>query len=105
MTIPAWITSDGETGVARPGSRLEIHAVPGAARDGLAGLHGDRLKIRVCEPPEGGRANEAIRRVLANALGLPFREVELVRGGSSRAKTFRVPLDPAAVAARLGPVV
>lgn len=101
MTLPPWLHPDGD-GTA---SRLEIHAVPGARIDGLAGIHGDRLKVRVSAPPEGGRANGAIRGLLAAALGVPPREVELVRGGTSRTKAFRVRLDPATVAARLGGAV
>lgn len=79
--------------------------MPGAARDALAGVHGDRLKIRISAPPEDGRANAALRELLAAALGVAARDIELLRGASSRSKTFRVVLDPATVAGRLGPPV
>jgi len=49
---------------------IAVKAVPGAARDEIAGLLGERLKVRVAAPPEDGKANEAICRVLAAALGL-----------------------------------
>jgi len=42
------------------------------------------------EPPEAGRANEAVRRLLAKALGISAAQVELLRGRTSRQKTFRV---------------
>lgn len=73
-----------------PGSVLiDIKAVPGASRDQIVGPLGDRLKIRVSAPPEGGRANAAIRGLLAGALGIPARNVEIIRGASTATKTAR----------------
>lgn len=76
--------ADGE------GWRLRVKVVPGAKRDGLAGVLGDRLKVRVAAPPEGGRANEAVCRVLARALGVRARDVEVVSGRTSPEKVVRV---------------
>lgn len=72
------------------GESLEVRvkAVPGAKRDEIVGVLGDRLKIRVAQPPEGGRANEAIRALLAAELGLGARAVVLTHGATSPAKTF-----------------
>lgn len=72
------------------GADLEIRvkAVPGARRDEVAGPLGDRLKVRVSAPPEGGRANAAIAACLAEALGVAVRTVELVQGATSPQKTF-----------------
>lgn len=72
------------------GCRLSLRVVPGASRPGLAGPLGDRLKIRVAAPPREGRANREVRAVLAEALGVPVRAVEIVRGHGSRDKEARV---------------
>lgn len=69
---------------------LAVKAVPGAKRDEIAGPLGDRLKIRVAAPPEGGRANRAITELLARALGMKARDIELVAGASGAEKTFRL---------------
>jgi len=69
---------------------IRVKAVPGAKRDEIVGALGDRLKVRVSQPPEGGRANEAIRALLAERLGVGVRSVSLVTGASSPAKTFAV---------------
>jgi len=69
---------------------LTIHAQPGAKRTEVAGVHGDALKIRVASPPVDGRANEELRCFLAEAFGVPQRNVLLLRGETSRAKTVRV---------------
>jgi uncharacterized protein (TIGR00251 family) len=80
----------GCTAVRGDDLEIRVKAVPGARRDGIAGSLGDHLKVRVSAPPEGGRANEAIAGVLAAALGVAPREVELVQGATSARKIFVV---------------
>lgn len=70
--------------------RLDVKAVPGARRDEVAGWLGDRLKIRISAPPEGGRANSAIVRLLATELGLKAGAVEIVRGPAAAEKTVLI---------------
>jgi hypothetical protein len=67
-----------------------IKAVPGSSRDQIAGLVGDRLKIKVSAPAEGGRANKAICRALAAALGLKARQVTIEAGPASPEKVIRI---------------
>jgi uncharacterized protein (TIGR00251 family) len=69
---------------------VSLHVQPGAARSGVAGRHGDALKVKVAEAPEGGRANVAVRRVLADALGVRPGDVEVVSGSASRRKRVRI---------------
>ncbi len=69
---------------------LTIHAQPGSKRTEVAGLHGGALKIRVASPPVEGKANEELRRFLAEAFGVPLRNVVLARGETSRRKTLRI---------------
>jgi uncharacterized protein (TIGR00251 family) len=67
-------------------TRLRLRVSPGAARGGVVGRHGDAWKIRVAAPPEDGRANEALLRLLAERLRLPRRDLELVSGRGARDK-------------------
>lgn len=69
---------------------FSVHVQPRARRGGIAGAHGDALKVRVTAPPEGGRANDEVVRVLADALGVPRSAVEIVAGGRSRRKRVRI---------------
>jgi hypothetical protein len=67
-------------------TRLRLRVAPGAARPGIVGRHGDAWKVRVAAPPEGGRANEAVVRLLAETLAVPWDAVTLVSGHSGRDK-------------------
>jgi len=77
--------------VSRDGSiTLTIHVQPGAKRSEIAGLYGDAVKIRLAAPAVDGTANAALIALLADAFGVPEREVTLVRGVTSRRKTVRI---------------
>ena len=82
--LPPWASEEGDALIIR------VKAVPGAARDAIAGPLGDRLKVRVAAPPEGGRANASIKRLLAAALGVPDPTVRVVHGMRSSQKSIRV---------------
>jgi uncharacterized protein (TIGR00251 family) len=73
---------------------LAIKAVPGAKRDTIAGVldmpTGPRLKVRTSAPPEGGKANKAICKLVANALGIKPASVTLVSGPSNPEKVLRI---------------
>jgi len=72
------------------GVLVAVRARPGARRDEVLGEHGGALRISVATKPEAGKANEAIRRVLAEALGVKPAQVELVTGQTSREKRFLI---------------
>lgn len=72
------------------GVLIAVKAVPGAKRDAIVGRLGERLKIRVSAPPEGGKANKAICALLAAELGVRPQDIEVIRGHASPEKTIRV---------------
>ena len=71
-------------------TRLRVRVSPGARRTEIAGRHGDGWKVRVAAPPEDGRANEAVLRLLAAQLGLPRRAVTIVSGHTAREKVVEL---------------
>jgi hypothetical protein len=71
-------------------TRLRLRVSPGARRTEFVGRHGDGWKVRVAAPPENGRANEAVREVLAERLGLPRRAVTIVSGHAGREKVVEL---------------
>ena len=68
-------------------ARLQIRVSPGATANAVVGRHGAAWKLRVAAAPEGGKANDAVVRLLAEALHVPARDVEIVSGHGSRDKT------------------
>ena len=72
------------------GTLLPIKAVPGASRDKIIGVLGDALKIATSAAPEKGKANAALARTLAKALGVNRRTVTVVAGATNPRKEFRL---------------
>jgi uncharacterized protein (TIGR00251 family) len=89
---------------ATPGGiELTLKVVPGASRTRVAGVLGTALKVAVAAPPEGGKANAAVMRLLAEALGVSKSDVEIVSGHGQRLKRVAVRgLTAADARARLG---
>lgn len=71
-------------------TRLRLRVSPGAVRTEIVGRHGDGWKVRVAAPPERGRANDAVLRLLATALTLPRGAVTLVSGHAGRDKVVEL---------------
>jgi len=71
-------------------TRLRLRVSPGARSAHVVGRHGEAWKVRVAAPPEGGRANEAVVRLLAETLSLPRDAVKLVSGHGARDKIVRL---------------
>jgi uncharacterized protein len=71
-------------------TRLQLRVSPGARRAQVVGRHGDAWKVRVAAPPEGGRANEAVVRLVAETLSLPRDAVTLVSGHGTRDKIIQL---------------
>ena len=84
-------------------SLLSVRVTPRSAKDEIGAWEGDVLRVRLRAPPVDGRANEALRRLIADRLGLAPSAVEVVSGGTSRMKRLRVEGVPASeLRARLG---
>jgi len=67
-----------------------IKAVPGASRDGIAGIIGDRLKVRISAAPEAGKANKAICKLIASVLGVKTKQVSIDSGQTNPEKIVRI---------------
>jgi uncharacterized protein len=86
-------------------TRLRLRVSPGGERAEVVGRYGAAWKVRVSAPPEGGRANEAVVRLLADTLGLPRRDVAIVSGHGARDKVVTlIGIDAEELEARLGSV-
>ncbi len=69
---------------------LRVKVVPGASRSRVVGMLGDRLKLAVAAPPEQGKANKAVCKLLADVLGVSLRDVAVTAGQSQPLKTLTI---------------
>jgi len=69
---------------------FEVRVAPRASRNRVIGIQDGALKVALTAPPVDGAANEALRKLLAKALGVAKSEVEILRGDRSRIKLLRV---------------
>lgn len=83
--------------------RFRVKVQARARREGIAGIHGGVLRLRVTAPALEGRANEAVVALLAEQLRVPKSSIKITAGERSPQKAIEVAgLDVATVLARLG---
>ncbi len=81
----------GLTVTVRDGAvRFAVRVQPRSSRNGVDGVQGDALRVRVNAPPVDGAANSAVIDVLAAALHLPRRRIRIISGDHSRSKVVEV---------------
>jgi uncharacterized protein YggU (UPF0235/DUF167 family) len=76
--------------LADPAGRLALHVTPGARGESIA-LGAGKLVVKVRAKPADGAANDAVLRLLAEALGVAPSGLTLLRGATSREKLVRIP--------------
>lgn len=82
---------------------LKLKVMPGAKKNEITGIWQDSLKIRVTAQAKAGKANKACIGLLAKELGIPKRNINIIRGHTSREKQVSVyGLDRDGLLTRLG---
>ncbi|HTE87072.1 MAG TPA: DUF167 domain-containing protein [Dehalococcoidia bacterium] len=74
----------------RDAAQIHVRLTPRGGRDAIAGWRDGELHIRVSAPAIDGRANEALIRLLARALGVARSRVTIVHGERARLKHIAV---------------
>jgi uncharacterized protein (TIGR00251 family) len=67
-----------------------VRVSPRASRHAIGGEYQGAIKIQLIAPPVDDRANEALRRLLAERLKVPVSAVRIVAGEKSRTKTVSI---------------
>ncbi|MFO1140463.1 MAG: DUF167 domain-containing protein [Paracoccus sp. (in: a-proteobacteria)] len=75
--------------LAQPGTLIEVRVTPRASRNAVL-LDDGAIRVTVTTVPEDGKANAAVVKLLAKALGVAKSRLVLVRGATSRDKVFRL---------------
>lgn len=74
--------------LAVPGAKLAVRATPKARRNAVE--PGAPIRVWVTAPADEGRANDAVRKLLAKALGVAPTRLTLKRGATARDKLFQL---------------
>jgi uncharacterized protein (TIGR00251 family) len=69
---------------------LRCQLQPKAASDEIAGLYGDRLKVRITAPPVDGQANDHLLKWFSKLFKVPKGDIAIVQGELGRQKTVLI---------------
>ncbi len=70
---------------------FQVRVKPRSSRSAIVGFSSGVWQVAVNSPPEDGKANQEVLRVLAKALGVAPSMVEIQQGQKSRNKTVSIP--------------
>lgn len=73
----------------KPGATIAVRVTPKASRDRIDADAGP-IRVYVTAPPEDGKANAAVQKLLAKSLGIAKSRLTLIRGMGARDKVFRI---------------
>jgi uncharacterized protein (TIGR00251 family) len=82
------------------GVTFAVRVSAGASRTRVLGVLGGTLKLAVQAPPERGKANREVLRIVGETFELAPSLVTIVRGETSPDKTLKLPLGREEAAAR-----
>lgn len=77
-------------GAASGSITVDVQVQTRGSRSEILGYKHGRLRIKTTAAPDGGKANEDVIRQLAEAFRVPRSRIRLVRGPTSRQKTFEI---------------
>jgi uncharacterized protein (TIGR00251 family) len=88
------------------GVAIALRVTPNAARERIEGIAADAegnpyLKIAVTVPPENGKANAAVIKLIAKELRLPKGALSIASGAAARRKTLLIAGDASDLEAKL----
>ncbi|KUO49960.1 MAG: hypothetical protein APF78_03375 [Sphingomonadales bacterium BRH_c3] len=84
-------SSDQMRGLIDAEGRIAVRVTPGARQQGVS-IEGGQVQVKVRAKPQDGAANQAVVKLLAQALGIAPSRIELLRGATSRDKLFKIQL-------------
>ena len=69
---------------------ISVKVLPSSSTSRIVGPYGDRIKIKVQAPPEGGKANRAVIDLISRDLAVPKSDVRIVSGGKTMDKVVEI---------------
>ena len=108
--MPRAYTTDAALAAVADGVRLTVRLTPRGRADRIEGIAVQAddsrvLRVSVTAPPEDGRANEALLRLLAKQWRLARRDLAIVGGARSRNKLVHIAGDSTRLLAQLNDAI
>ncbi|MEL7567789.1 MAG: DUF167 domain-containing protein [Dehalobacterium sp.] len=69
---------------------FKVKVQPRASKNGLSGIIGDAVKLRITAPPVDGEANKGVIQYFARLFGVSQKEVVIISGLSSKTKIVEI---------------
>ncbi len=70
--------------------KLRVKVIPSSSKDCIVGWLEDTLKIKVKAPPEKGKANKAVIKLLEKQLALAKGSISISSGNTSEKKVIEI---------------
>jgi uncharacterized protein len=70
--------------------RIKILVKPNSGKNSVEGLYNDRIKIKICCPPQDGRANKELIGFISKRTGVPKKNIRIVLGERSNLKEIEI---------------
>lgn len=75
--------------LAQQGATISVRVTPRARRNSVQ-IDDGAIRVSVTTVPEKGKANTAVQKLLAKAMGVARTRLVLIRGETARDKVFRL---------------
>ena len=69
---------------------IQVNVITRARTPGVIPRTTDHFTVKVTADPEGGKANEEVRRLLADHFVLPKSAIRIIRGKTTRKKIIEI---------------
>ncbi len=70
--------------------RLIIKVIPKAKLNKIVQLDNNNYKIYTTSPPDKGKANQSIIKMLAKELNIPKSNLEIIKGNKNKNKIIKI---------------
>jgi hypothetical protein len=75
---------------SKKGITIKVRVEPRSSQKGITALAGDSLKVKVHAPPVDGAANEELREILSEELGVRKSAISVIKGATSKDKVVEI---------------
>jgi len=72
--------------------KIEVKVITRAKREGVEKVSGNIYKVKVCSPPEKGRANKRVIELLSEKFEVKEKDIRIASGETNNRKIIEINL-------------